>query len=33
LKVLSLPQRSQPSRNEAGELYLILNERVDPDQD
>jgi ribosomal 50S subunit-recycling heat shock protein len=33
LRVLSLPQRSQPSRNEASELYQILNERVDPEQD
>jgi ribosomal 50S subunit-recycling heat shock protein len=33
LKVLSVPERSQPSRTEAGELYEILNERMDPDQD
>jgi ribosomal 50S subunit-recycling heat shock protein len=33
LRVLSLPERSQPSRSEAGELYQMLNERMNPDQD
>jgi len=33
LRVLSVPERSQPSRSGAGELYQMLNERMNPDQD